>query len=164
MNQTLEKCTTFLKSYKSTLLIILVALILSKCFFKFGIVPSGSMENTLPTKSLTFFWKFHNNYASGDIVVFHFDNILYCKRIIACEGDTVEIKQGLVYLNDIALKEDYIIQDNYTMPPFIVPKDSYFVLGDNRPNSYDSRYWGVITEKDLVGKVLFSILPLKSFI
>lgn len=86
---------------------------------------------------------------------------IYIKRIIALEGDTVEINiNGEVLVNDKTLKEDYILEKpDYTMKKITVPKGKCIVLGDNRNNSYDSSYFGPIPIKNIVGTIKYRIFP-----
>ncbi len=108
----------------------------------------------------------------GDIIIFPTlesdgKKVLLIKRIIGLPGDSVDIKDGAVYVNDILLEEDYIdveteAVDGQVVFPITVPEDEYFVLGDNRPVSKDSRWLsvGTVTKKDIVGKVSIRIWPL----
>jgi signal peptidase I len=98
----------------------------------------------------------------GDIVVFWYPKNpekSYVKRIIALPGETVEMRNGVVYINGEEMREDYLDPEyNQTLGSFkmqIVPEHHYFVMGDNRDNSSDSRYWGAVPEKYIYGKVFF---------
>jgi signal peptidase I len=99
----------------------------------------------------------------GDVVVFRFPgnpNRDFIKRIIGEPGDTVEIKNGTVYIDGGALDEPYITsKPTYTYGPAEVPPKQYFVLGDNRNNSYDSHVWGFLPEENIIGQAWLSYWP-----
>jgi signal peptidase I len=107
----------------------------------------------------------------GDIIVFIPPNNPgrdkdYIKRIIGLPGEKVEVRQGVVYINDRPLLEPYVKNDGVCthrcfMPPQLVGVDEYFVLGDNRNNSEDSRSWGMLPRANIVGNAWFSYWPLK---
>lgn len=98
----------------------------------------------------------------GDIIGFDFvdtdkEKYKVIKRVIGLPGETVSFKDGCVYINDVKLDESEYIDENMEtncIATFTVPEDSYFVLGDNRENSYDSRYWPnpYISKKDIFEK------------
>lgn len=98
----------------------------------------------------------------GDIVVFWFSrepDKSYVKRIIGLPGETVEVRNGRVNINGVELQEDYLdIEHNQSLPTWPAKKvdpHHYFVMGDNRDNSSDSRYWGLVPEKYIYGKAFF---------
>ena len=98
----------------------------------------------------------------GDIVVFWFPkepDKSYVKRIIGLPGESVEVREGKVIIDGQALNEDYLdLEHNKTLPSFPprkVEEHHYFVMGDNRDNSSDSRYWGLVPEKYIYGKAFF---------
>jgi signal peptidase I len=98
----------------------------------------------------------------GDIVVFWFPkepDKSYVKRIIGLPGEIVEVRNGKVYIDGQELNEDYLdIEHNQSLPSFPpkkVEEHFYFVMGDNRDNSSDSRYWGLVPEKYIYGKAFF---------
>lgn len=117
-------------------------------------VPTGSMMDTIMKKDrmvgnrLAYL---NSDPKRGDIIIFKAPDKpeeLYVKRVIGLPGETVKITDGKIYINDseTPLNEDYIYDEHGnpwtdTWPVYNVPEDSYFVLGDNRNNSHDARYW-----------------------
>lgn len=99
----------------------------------------------------------------GDIIVFRFPRDPsrdFIKRIIGLPGETVEVKNGVVYINGMPLDEPYIRErPAYTYPPKVVPQGHYFVLGDNRNNSHDSHTWDFMPREYLIGKAWFTYWP-----
>jgi signal peptidase I len=84
----------------------------------------------------------------------------FVKRVIALPGDTIEIKQGGVYVNDQLLQETYIAAPpDYGWGPETVPPDAFFVLGDNRNNAFDSHFWGYVPRDRLIGKAFMRYWP-----
>lgn len=102
----------------------------------------------------------------GDVVVFHSwgDDKDYIKRVIGIPGDEVEIHDGHVYVNGTQLDEPYLDQDTRdTVEPVVLGAEEYYVLGDNRGNSADSRYYGPLHRDHLVGTAFLSLWPLEDF-
>lgn len=102
----------------------------------------------------------------GDIAVFWYPNDpdkSYVKRIIGLPGDTVEMRDGKIIINGQRIDELYLDpqrnQEHMNLAPVVVKKHYYFVMGDNRDRSYDSRAWGLVPEKYIYGKALFRYYP-----
>ena len=95
----------------------------------------------------------------GDIVMLYYPlnpDKSFVKRVIAEENDTVRIVDGRVYVNDVPLHDDYIPEDYRSHDdwgPQVIPEGYYFVMGDHRNNSSDSRHWGMVPKKYIIGKV-----------
>lgn len=134
-------------------------------------VPTGSMENTIMTDDRIVAFRMSYLFAEpqrGDIIVFQYpdnEEILYVKRLIGLPGETIEIKGGKVYINgaDLPLDEPYLKEEPYdaSFGPYTVPEDHYFMMGDNRNNSLDSRYWTnkYVSKEKIEGKVFFRYYP-----
>jgi signal peptidase I len=106
------------------------------------------------------------NIERGDTVVFEFPGDTsksYIKRVIGLPGDQVRIDRGQVYVNDRPLQEEYVepdFRDEVSMREIVVKPDEYFVLGDHRNSSSDSRVWGTVQRKFIYGKAVFCYWPL----
>lgn len=105
--------------------------------------------------------------ARGDIVVFWYPNDpskSYIKRLLGLPGETVEVREGRVFINGRELPEGYLDPrlnlSHLSRAPVLVKEHYFFVMGDNRDNSYDSRSWGLVPEKYIYGKALFRYWPL----
>ena len=100
----------------------------------------------------------------GEVIIFEFPRDLerdFVKRVIGLPGDTVEIKRGQVILNGTPLSEPYVTHDSdRSHPKTTVPEGAYFVLGDNRRASNDSRDWGPVSEDMIIGRAWVSFWPL----
>jgi signal peptidase I len=120
----------------------------------------------------------------GDIIAFHYPlnpKTTFLKRVVAVGGDTVEIRDKRLIVNGSAIEEPYAAhEDPQTYPkdptlpepyrsrdqfgPFLVPRESYFVLGDNRDKSSDSRFWGPVPRANVIGRVILISSPRRGFI
>lgn len=102
--------------------------------------------------------------SRGDIIAFHHDGPtpeIFIKRVIGLPGDRVEIVRGQVFVNNVALGEPYVrFPDERTFSAVNVPAGTLYVLGDNRADSDDSRFWGFVPRQLVIGKALFGIWPL----
>jgi signal peptidase I len=152
-----------------------VVLLLQHFVFVNATIPSQSMENTIMVGDRIFGNRLayiRSDPKRYDIIIFRYpddESQLFIKRIIGLPGDTIDIRDGRVYVNgsDEPLTDSFCPVEGATdagnlSVPFTVPENSYFVLGDNRLNSRDSRYWvNTFVERDeIVAKAGFRYWPL----
>ena len=109
-----------------------------------------------------------SNLKPGDTVAFYYNNKILVKRVIACQGDWVDIElDGTTYVNDVKLSEPYITEPAYGDTnielPYQVPVGKFFVMGDHRSTSVDSRNTavGCISQEQIVGKIVFRLWPIR---
>lgn len=129
-------------------------------------IPSESMVPTLEVNDRLIVSNVYKpeNLKEGDIVTFKCDEYgdkLLIKRLIGLPGDTIEIKDGVVFRNGKQLEEKYVENNEYYDGSFEIPEGKYLFLGDNRADSDDARYWEnpYVDGKDIEGKVQIRIYP-----
>lgn len=174
----------FIKEYVEPIVIaILIALFIRAFIIQAFKIPSSSMEPTLQVGDYLLVSKFiygikipftnvklfeFNKPKRGDIIVFIYPKDRskdFIKRVIGTEGEKIEIIHNKIYINDRLLEDRWghydeksewskYFQTKERYGPETVPKDSLFVLGDNRDNSQDSRFWGFVNIKEVKGKAL----------
>ncbi len=165
--------------FNSIFIAIVIAIILKLFFFQAYFIPSSSMENTLQIGDELLVYKFLYNkkipifniklhigtkIKRGDIIVFSSpenNEQDYIKRCIAIAGDKLTFISNKIYLNNKILKEPYLKDTfvKYNEESYIIPKNCVFVMGDNRNNSSDSRQWGFLNTKKIIGKAFFIYYP-----
>lgn len=160
---------------KTIVFALILAYLINHLVIVNATVPTGSMENTIMPKDRIVALRFSYLFSDpqrGDIVVFKYpgdpkQETLYVKRVIGLPGEVVEVIDGIVYVDGQPLDEPYEKEkpiENFG--PYEVPEDSYFMMGDNRNNSQDSRYWeNKYVKKDkILGKVFFRYYPSFKFL
>lgn len=154
-------------------LAVIIALLIRSFVFIIVQVDGSSMRDTLHDENRLFVWRAGYIFDSpqrGDIVICHYPrnvgthkaNDNYVKRVIGLPGETVSISKGYVYINGDRLEEPYISENRRKiedMQPVTLGEDEYFVMGDNRINSTDSRYVGPLKRDDILGKAVFKVWP-----
>ncbi|MAH39774.1 MAG: signal peptidase I [Dehalococcoidales bacterium] len=157
---------SFLREIIVTVILAVVILVLLQTVFQTFIVVGSSMEPSFSWRQRLLVNKIVYHFHEperGDVIVLQpvgNQNIDYIKRIISLPGDTVEVKDETVYVNDLPLDEPYIKEPpRYTLSQTNIPDDNYFVLGDNRNNSNDSHKGWLVPRDNIVGKVWLSIWP-----
>lgn len=167
-----QQGSTLLGSLAEVVLIVGAAFILALLIQQFVVkpffIPSPSMVPTLMEGDRVLVNRFVYRWDAperGDIVVFHppiDPDVDYIKRVVAVGGDTVEVRDGRLVVNGKLLEEPYLNDGRMegVYPPDKVPEDHVFVMGDNRNASGDSRIWGPVHEKALLGKAILIYWPL----
>ena len=151
---------------------ILVALVLKNFVIINATVPTGSMETTIMRGDDLFGFRLAYQFSEpkrGDIIIFKYpddEEEKYVKRIIGLPGETVRISNAKVYIDDseTPLQEEYL-KDEWTVATgpfeFQVPEGCYFVMGDNRNDSWDARYWDntYVAREKIIGKAEWVYFP-----
>lgn len=156
----------FLRETLITLGLALAIFLVLQTTIQSSIVDGSSMEPGLEDGQRLIvvkaaFW--FDSPERGDIIIIHppsSPDKQWVKRVIGIPGDTVEVKNGKVYLDGVELEEPYIkAEPSYTMKETVVPENNYFVMGDNRNNSTDSHYGWTVEEDKVVGEVWLRFWP-----
>ena len=181
MQNPAEKKSSIIKDLKNLFIWIIIALIIRWQVIEPRWIPSGSMLPTLQIQDKILVEKLTPKITSksnlsklkNKIIVFNVpeqlieagyeSDIALIKRVIGVPGDKVEVKEGKLFLNDIA--QDNYISDrniNYSIGPYVVPQKSLWVMGDNRNNSMDSHIWGFLPYEKVIGEAIFRYWPLNN--
>lgn len=150
-------------------IIIIIVVVLVRSFIITPVKVDGpSMEKTLYDGDILLLEKYDKDYERFDVVVLKYNNDKLVKRVIGLPGDRVEYKHDTLYINGEDIEESFIDEktENFSLKELgynVIPEGYYFVVGDNRNNSLDSRYIGLLKKDDIEGKVIFRIFPFKSF-
>lgn len=148
---------------KDIILPIVCAILITQFICVIAVVPTASMKPLINEGDKLFVNKIQKVYkdiSRGDLLVFNApkdissQKKLLIKRVVGLPGETVEIKNGQVFINEKPIEENYVVYpDNRSVEKFTIPEGEYFLLGDNRNNSFDCRFWNkkTINEDDIVG-------------
>lgn len=146
-------------------IIIIVVVVLIRSFIATPVrVDGDSMNKTFKNGDILILYKL-SKIKRFDVIVLHEekDNEKIIKRVIGMPGDTVAIKDGEIYINDEKIDDEYAYGMTSDYDRITLESDEYFILGDNRLISKDSRYFGPVKEKEIKGKVIFRIFPFAKF-
>lgn len=173
MNNTIK---TFLKDILFFILIFCVCYFITDHVAQRVVVEGASMNPTFTDGNNLVMYRLsykNKDPQRGDIIVFPYkdSHVYFIKRIIGLPGETIQIKDGKVYINGEVLEEDYTLDpilegyEGRVADPLLLGEDEYFVMGDNRNNSLDSRFdeVGSLKKEDITGKVIFQVTPFKNF-
>lgn len=152
----------FIKEVLPYIVILLIVMLIRVYVVTPVIVNGESMSPTLKNNELLLLKKYDKKIERFDIVVFKYNDSRLIKRVIGLPGDKVEYKDGKLYINDEEMVDPFsnITKDFKYIG--VVSENSYFVLGDNRNDSVDSRMIGSVTKDMLLGSTDFSIWPIKT--
>lgn len=142
-------------------IVIVVVVILIRTFIITPVrVDGDSMKNTLKNGDILLLYKL-SSIDRFDIIVLdeEKDNEKIIKRVIGLPGETVAIKKGKIYINDKVIDDDYAYGETTDYNKVTLKDDEYFILGDNRLISKDSRYFGPIKDNEIKGKIVFRLFP-----
>ena len=165
--RTREEIVAWIKTFASA---AVYATLIVTFGFQVARVEGKSMEPTLADQDRLIVnkaaYRFFGLPEPGDIVMLYYPrdpDKSFVKRVIAQEGDSVRIEDGRVYVNEVLLSDDYVpphFRSHENHGPEVVREAHYFVMGDHRNNSSDSRHWGQVPERYVIGKVQLRWWPL----
>lgn len=158
----------FIKELVPYVVIIVVVLLIRTFIITPVQVDGQSMYPTLLDNQILILKKYDHSYDRFDIVVFKYNNSKLVKRIIGLPGENVSYKNNTLYIDNKEIDNVKLVAYTYDfdlkeLGYDKIPNGYYFVLGDNRTNSLDSRAIGLISEKDILGVTNFSVFPFKRF-
>ena len=146
-----------------------ISIIIATVFFSIMQVRGSSMSPTMEENEIIIVNRY-SDVKKGDLIAFYYNNKVLLKRVIGISGDMVDMDdEGNVYVNNEKIEEEYLEEKDYGTPditfPYQVPDGRYFVMGDHRSVSIDSRYQiiGTVSSEQLIGKVKFRIWPITRF-
>lgn len=165
-----EKIIEFFESTLAYVIIIGIA-ILIRTFVVTPVQVDGlSMYSTLDDNEILILKKYDKSFSRFDVIVFKHNKSRLIKRIIGLPGDTLEYKNNKLYINGKYVKEKFLtngqITSDFSLKDYgyeKIPEGYYFVMGDNRTNSIDSRVFGLVSKEEIYGTTNFAVFPLDKF-
>ncbi len=169
MNRIWYGVKNILELIKELLLLLVLALLFIFFIVSHNKIPTESMVSTINVGDhilTTMVPYYYRDPERGEIVVFKQEDAAWVKRVIGTPGDIIDIKDGSVFVNGEMLDETAYLDAGITTNPggtmefpYTVPENKYFLMGDNRPSSKDSRYIGPVDRKNIYGKGWIKIYP-----
>ena len=160
----MEKIKNILKEYLPYIIILMVIILIRTFIVTLVRVDGSSMENTLHNGEILVLNKLDKDFERFDIVVIKYNNERLVKRIIGLPGEQVRYRNSQLFINGKKIKENFIEEEtaNFNIMELgynRIPKGYYFVMGDNRDNSLDSRYIGLIKKEQIQGTTKIRLFP-----
>ena len=153
-----EKKTVWYKEVIAYLSIIAIVIVIRTFIFTPAVVDGPSMEPTLKSNNWLIVLKF-TKIDRNDVIVFKYNKRHLVKRVIGLPGETIKCEDGKIFVNDQELNDKYTIEDNSCTGQIVLKDDEYFVLGDNRAVSMDSRAIGPVNKSQILGTTNFRMFP-----
>ena len=160
----MKRIIDLIKKEKKFLLLVMIIILFKIFIFNFILVKGDSMNPKYKNNDFMFLNKIIYSFKPirrGEVIVLKYKNNDLIKRIIALPNDKIKVENGKLYINNKEVKENYInsYTASYDFDEITLKDNEYFVMGDNRYNSYDSRNFGTITKNNIIGRVEFKIFP-----
>ena len=160
----MKKLLELIKKEKKFLLLVMIIILFKIFIFNFILVKGDSMNPKYKNNDFMFLNKIIYSFKPirrGEVIVLKYRNNDLIKRVIGLPNDKIKVENGKLYINNKEVKENYInsYTASYDFDEITLKDNEYFVMGDNRYNSYDSRNFGTITKNNIIGRVEFKIFP-----
>lgn len=168
-----REISEFFRDFGKYIIIILVMILIFTFVVVFQPVAGNSMSPTLKEGDILLVSKLSKNLQRNEIVTVMVNDKSFVKRVVGLPGEKIEYMNGVLYVDGTGYREDFLngvktnnflfvdICDEEKCPDGVIPEDMYLVLGDNRPESQDSRdpKFGLVSKKQVIGKALFRVWP-----
>ena len=160
----MKRIIDLIKKEKKFLLLVMIIILFKIFIFNFILVKGDSMNPKYKNNDFMFLNKIIYSFKPirrGEVIVLKYKNNDLIKRIIGLPNDKIKVENGKLYINNKEYYENYInsYTASYDFNEITLKDNEYFVMGDNRYNSYDSRNFGTITKNNIIGRVEFKIFP-----